>query len=818
VSVGAVLLQPERVHRATGVDESVLSDALGFLRALVDEGRAGGPLAAEVEAALGTLGDRLLARIAPRGAAAATRLAPLVEPLLTAVDAHVGAIGAAEGPEDVALALVALFDDLAGAASGASLEGLRRVVRTLVEVVGVELGLSTVVLRDELLAFADDLAVRFETPRPGEDAVTRRRALELARLVRRWRLRAAGLPAPTLDADAIARQLIEALRAADVDELLLRIRCVGQALRKLTEAGADLTAAVSFTGFGRGSVGDAAAPAPTGDAHCWYLTWLLGRKQPWYLELVRALVPWLPDDEVWVDAATGKVTRRDVFGEHVEVAPSTDWTAAWPLRADAPREQLEPLGLDAPYTFGRNDDVESLEKVAFVSAVVVNALESLLHLVSLEEGDHASNAVNAVSTAVLATASGVRGAPAPWWLDTLLLRTGGTLLASLEGIHTRASARNCMAMWLTLVGPDLGEVVAYRATLTSLRDALLSFLTLRNHEQPTTPGLRRPSNRLETAGMADLFVAGSGWINRRLVPRGAYGVDNLGSAEVLLPWLLGAPIMGTFGSIAGHVLTEFAIARAGDFGALGPHVAKTALKQFVMFVPSLYLGVDGDTDDGRYDPAGAAHPGYPDASTSPYRLPYRSGQSVYVGQGNQGFFSHYATRGEVYAYDFSMDQDEDVLASRAGTVVARTDTVDDDTSDNGWNFIRIRHDVDGPIADHDRHAGGPTTTYATYGHGRQHSITEAFAARGVAANRIVGATVDRGDVIMRAGDTGLSFHNHLHLEVHPDDGSGDADTTVTIPFVFGEVAKRHEIGDLFGLLANPAGVPTRFNSYTSENG
>jgi hypothetical protein len=824
MSVGAVLLQPERVQRAAGVDASVVADTLGLLRALVDEGRSGGPLAADVEAALDAFAGRLIATIGPRGATAAARLGSLVGPALEAVDAHVGAIGSAEGPEDVAAVLVAILEDLARAATAADLERLRHLIRTLVQVVEVDLGLSTVALRAELLALADDLATRLEAPRPAADAATRRRAGELARLLRRWRSRAATLPAPTIDADAVARELFERLRAAGVEEVLARVRCVGEALRAAIDAGTALTAAVAFTGFGRGSVGAAAAPAATGDQHCWYLTWLLGAKEPWYLELVRTVLPWIPYDEVWVDTAAGKVMRRDVFGEHVEVAPTTDWTQAWPLRRDAPAEKLTPLGLDAPYTFGRNDEVQTLERVAFVSAVVVNALESLLHLISLEEGDYASNAVNAASTAGFAIASGVRGAPAPWWLDTLLLRTGGTLLASLEGIHTRANAKNCMAMWLTLVGPDLGEVVAYRVALTSLRDALLSFLTLRNHEQPTTPGLRRPTNRLETAGFVAPFVSLTAWVNRCFVPRKVYGIENLGKPEVLLVWLLGAPIMGIFGSLLGHVLTEHAIARAGDYGAFGGHVLKTVFKEWVMFIPSWYLDADGGTSDGRFNPDGDDFPGYPDADSSPYRLPWAAGRSVYVGQGNQGFFSHFAENGEVYAYDFSMDQDEEVLAARAGTVVSFRDGMEDDSENLDAdgnaraNRIRIRHDLDGPLDGHDRDENGTVMTYAGYLHGRKGSIAEAFASRGITETSIVGSPVQRGDVIMRAGDTGKSFHNHLHMEVYPDNGSGNPNTNVTLPFVFREVGKRHEIGELFGLLGNPAGVPTRFNSYTSENG
>lgn len=823
MSVGAVLLQPERLARATAADDSAAADVVGLVRLLVDEARAGGPLAEDIDAAFDGLAGRLVASIEGRIDAAADRLEDLVAPLLTVIDTHVGALGEAEDPDEIALALVGVIDAVAGALAALDPDAVESTVRTLVRVFEDDLGLSVADLRAQLLLLADGLVERLDAPHPAADDETRRRAAALARLVRRWRARVAALPVPAIDADAIAREVADRLRGAGLDELFERIRCVAAALGEAMAGGARLVGAVGSASFGGGTVGAAEAP-PTDDQYLWYLTWLLGNKEPWYTELLRTVAPWIPADEVWIDVAAGKVMRRDVFGPHVEVAPSTDWTEAWVLQSGPPPERLEALGLDAPYTFGRNDDVATLEQVAWVSAIVVHATESLLHLISLEEGDYATNAFAAFDTAVLATHDGVERAPMPWYVDTLIMRTLIPLFTSMEGMHTRVSAKNCFLMWLTLVGPDLGEGVAYRATLVGLRDLVLSFLTLRNHEQPTTPGVDKPSNRFESAGFVAPFVTLFSSLNRLFVPKTSFGIENLGQAEVLLPWLVGAPIMGIFGSLLGHVLSEHAVAKAGDFAPFGGHVLKTVFKEWVMFVPSWYVGEDGNTKDGTYNPDGADFDGYPEADSSPYRLPWTAGRSVYVGQGNQGFFSHFRNNNEVYAYDFSMDQDDEVLAARAGTVIAYRDNLTDDSENEDAagnaraNFVRIRHDQDGgPIAGHDRDENGSTTTYASYLHGRQGSVEAAFATRGITPANIVGSTVDRGDVIMGAGDTGKSFHNHLHLEVHPDNGSGGPNRGVSLPFVFREVGKRHEIRDLFGLLANPAGVPTRFNFYTSEN-
>ena len=75
-------------------------------------------------------------------------------------------------------------------------------------------------------------------------------------------------------------------------------------------------------------------------------------------------------------------------------------------------------------------------------------------------------------------------------------------------------------------------------------------------------------------------------------------------------------------------------------------------------------------------------------------------------------------------------------------------------------------------------------------------------------------TVKRGEKIMLCGDTGMSFHNHLHMEVRVEQGQRRQRARqgrrrrFTIPFVFKEVSR----------FLDTDGVPTRFNFYTSDNG
>jgi hypothetical protein len=73
--------------------------------------------------------------------------------------------------------------------------------------------------------------------------------------------------------------------------------------------------------------------------------------------------------------------------------------------------------------------------------------------------------------------------------------------------------------------------------------------------------------------------------------------------------------------------------------------------------------------------------------------------------------------------------------------------------------------------------------------------------------------VRRGDFIMRCGDTGISFHNHLHMGVGPGPDVGNAPPVAnanvgnSIPFVFRDVENTVRGTD---------GVPFKLNFYTSS--
>jgi murein DD-endopeptidase MepM/ murein hydrolase activator NlpD len=98
-------------------------------------------------------------------------------------------------------------------------------------------------------------------------------------------------------------------------------------------------------------------------------------------------------------------------------------------------------------------------------------------------------------------------------------------------------------------------------------------------------------------------------------------------------------------------------------------------------------------------------------------------------------------------------------------------------------------------------------------HGRNGSVQAAFGTRGIAPGAIIGTVVRRGDFIMRCGDTGISFHNHLHMGVGagPDVNNAppvaNANVGNSLPFVFRDV--EYAVGGTNGVLS-------KLNYYTSS--
>lgn len=161
---------------------------------------------------------------------------------------------------------------------------------------------------------------------------------------------------------------------------------------------------------------------------------------------------------------------------------------------------------------------------------------------------------------------------------------------------------------------------------------------------------------------------------------------------------------------------------------------------------------------------------YPDAATSPYRLPFPAGKTWLCVQSNRGIVSH--RKGERFAYDFAMPEGAEVCAARSGEVVAVVQHHDGHGYRRPNNKVVVRHD-DG--------------TLGAYLHIRKDGSLVAEGER-----------VAQGQVIALSGHVGNSTLPHLHFHV------GDPARGETVPVSFADV-DRHR------------GVPRMLFRYTSGN-
>ena len=188
-------------------------------------------------------------------------------------------------------------------------------------------------------------------------------------------------------------------------------------------------------------------------------------------------------------------------------------------------------------------------------------------------------------------------------------------------------------------------------------------------------------------------------------------------------------------------------------------VRRRAVKIYIIWLImySLFIAVGtGPVGDRLYEPP----------VTSPYKLPWGSGISRFVSQGNRSFTSHRDQH--LYAWDFWMATGTQVLAARAGTVAEIEQNFDGIGLES--NFIIIEH-VDG--------------TRAMYAHiKKKGSVVK------------LGNRVEQGQLIAYSGMVGQTINPHLHFVVFNKEG------TKSLPITFSEV---------------PGGIPIAGQFYTSAN-
>ena len=299
---------------------------------------------------------------------------------------------------------------------------------------------------------------------------------------------------PQIPLEQAAEELFDLIRRTGIASEAARVACVGANLVQVADAGRDLLHAVPFTGFGTGSVSAGTVPKPAStDVYLWYPSWLANNHRPFQIEL--ALI--VPGDDV-VKTAAGQIVQRNTWRKDTFISETSgDWSQV--RKVDD--------GTTTPYSFG-TISAETMETIAWISSITANGFELLFHLISLEEGDYASNILNGIGATGYGTWKALKREPPPWWLEGLIGRFAFTFGASFERVHTKAAFGLCFKEWLTLAGPDYAEMLSYKYFTGLARDLLLSILTLINHKAPDTDGTAHPRNREEIDAVRNIIVLG----------------------------------------------------------------------------------------------------------------------------------------------------------------------------------------------------------------------------------------------------------------------------------------------------------------------
>jgi hypothetical protein len=701
LSVGAVLVQPQRFERAANAaaDETILVDVADLVaRAAFDTAKGGG-VGSSFLAACEKAGERLLAQAGSGFETAGSRLGTMLQAPATALQTQAHSIGAIDNVDDALAAAKTLLTALVSLVEELTIDHIREHLGEIVDIVETDLGLKPNVIEDQVWALLDDFIDELEHVPPESDAAVLSNRIQLIGALRRIKRRAGeSVEFPELPVEALAEALFAAIKRTGIPQEAARVACVGAGAANAVGAGRDLLHAVPFTGFGSGSIG-AAIPPPEPSSndktYLWYPSWLANNHRRWWSYLLLVY----PGDEIWISADEQQIVQANtpdpwsVFWQGL-----IHWT--WPYDrhvigfspGGGVKWKDSPRIADSTHTYAfKVVDADAMEKIAWISSIACNGFEFLAHMISLEENDIASNLVNGIGAAGYGTWKATLRRPAPAWLEGLTIRTVGTLLASLEGRQTSGS--NQFSEWLTLSGPDVAEMLTYKYFAESARDFTLSLLTLLNND-PGAPPEQRPRNHEEIDGVTNAFVILFQNLMMLLFSRQDYLQPFQGPSAgqqretLFLKWML---LIGTgFGLLGGVVGAAAALgaSRTFDKGVFFRKLPLAVLQTHLLFFYWLYLHQEGNTAGGTYNPYGfGSLPGYPTpASQSPYLIPYdNSAGAIYLGQGNQGFWSHNVLNvNQVYAYDFSATQGTQILAARPGTVVAFWETIPDDTNPNAF--------------------------------------------------------------------------------------------------------------------------------------
>ncbi len=773
MSVGNVLLRPQPFRRRFASDEARLVDlTVGLMARLTEDFARGGGASKIIVASVQAQMEGFIAQIGSKFEAANTKLLDWLNPYIATVESLKGA--SFESPEHIVSLVEKILEAGLLMVNECRAANVANRLNALADIVETDLGLSYAgfdqMFRSLFDRVINDLGKDFLDGSQSEEAVLNfaisRQLMTLRRLLRD----AMGeVPLPTFNRKALIRELQLLMQANGADAELEKLaQNIEEAKAKISDALPLLQAGFSF--------GVSSRDVEEAGNYSWYASWFKGE-------------------------GIAVVDRMDLISE--PFAPE--------MGLGMP--QAPPIG--TPF----------LEQWAHWSYALSEVLKAVLNGLQIEKGNKVSPALQTVwqgLNAVLSLlAPLLTGSTAT---DFYKLKNDGKFQTIITELLTFSGSfeeyPGAFREWFKVnLMTDRGNASDAAQYPDLGYEFFLSLFTLINQSGENylkIGGFTKP------ARLAGSYIA-SVMLGRKEL---YYGV---GSGNYVIPGLiilLGGVITFSFemigwllaGAIARKISDKYWDFQAEDFvgGAVEFLKGENAfgsvfLNSYLEFMGTRGSFWSGKTDKGKFGVrlvpslSGITERNeivlfeYPDKAASPYKLPFPSGRNVFCVQGHNDISSHHYRNGMIYAVDFTLQENEIILAMRDGFITDYRDYLPVG-ADEGKSYITIKHNT--ASADHDKGANGAAAiTYARYEVAQPHGVRRAFAARGIAESAIIGTAVSQGDPIMLLGERpGVFETDYLQVWVETADSTG---IIPTIPFVFSDIEEN--------------GIPKKGSYYTSGN-
>ncbi len=376
---------------------------------------------------------------------------------------------------------------------------------------------------------------------------------------------------------------------------------------------------------------------------------------------------------------------------------------------------------------------ETMESMAYHTAWIFPLIEAVLfEATSMERGDIFANLTSILQDAIQIGLVLGKKSRFPWYAQWFCWPAGKFTSRLLES--------EFKPYWWAIGLADIGESILYARWIWLMREIVLCTVTLQNNDDDEFNQLvqrasgdkltqvRNARNIDSFDGVCHLFAEVGQLLIVLLIARTHRDQYSMHKS---LPWALAftSGFVTPFGfTLIGFLLTRLitggSVSHLADWGHMfrivfkerifgnysfdsGGEGTSTIFRFLAAYVSHvvdhvlyLFLFSDGVTDGGTFalDQHGLADdaieapvfPGYPDATQSPYVLPWSNLSRMCV-EGNMGFESHNPTggNGQIYACDIEMDEGDELLCSRPGIIVNITDVQKEDHT--SWNFVEIMH-------------------------------------------------------------------------------------------------------------------------------